>query len=38
MAAFRSHAQPILHEFDEFLAHSPPPLLERLVEYAQRVH
>jgi putative transposase len=37
-ATFRSHAQLILHELGEFLGYSPPPLLERLVEDAQKIH
>jgi putative transposase len=37
-ATFRSHAQFILHELDEYLGYSPPPLLERLIEGAQKIH
>jgi putative transposase len=37
-ATFRSHAQPILHELSEYLGYSPPPLLERLIEDAQKIH
>ena len=36
-AIFRSHAQFILHELSEFLGYSPPPLLERLIEDAQKI-
>ena len=37
-ATFRSHAQLILHELGEFLGYSPLPLLERLIEDAQKIH
>ncbi|ELY59280.1 transposase (ISH8) [Natronococcus jeotgali DSM 18795] len=37
-ATFRSHAQLILHELGEYLGYSPPPLLERLIEEAQKIH
>jgi putative transposase len=37
-ATFRSHAQLILSELGEFLGYSPPPLLERLIEDAQKIH
>ena len=37
-ATFRSHAQLILHEPSEYLGYSPPPLLERSVEDAQKIH
>jgi len=37
-ATFRSHAQIILHELSEYLGYSPPTLLERLVEDAQKIH
>ncbi len=37
-ATFRSHAQLILHELGEYLGYSPPPLLERLIEDAQKIH
>jgi putative transposase len=37
-AIFRSHAQLILHELGEFLGYSPPPLLDRLIEDAQKIH
>ena len=37
-ATFRSHAQLILHELGEHLGYSPPPLLERLIEDAQKIH
>jgi putative transposase len=37
-ATFRSHAQLILHELSEYLGYSPPPLLERLIEDAQKIH
>jgi len=33
-----SHAQLILHELGEYLGYSPPPLLERLIEDAQKIH
>jgi len=36
--AFRSNAQLILHELGEYLGYSPPPLLERLIEDAQKIH
>jgi len=35
---FRSHAQLILRELGEYLAYSPPPLLERLIGDAQKIH
>jgi len=35
---FWSHAQLILHELGEYLGYSPPPLLERLIEDAQKIH
>ena len=34
----RSHAQLILHELGEYLGYSPPPLLDRLIEDAQKIH
>jgi putative transposase len=34
----RSYAQLILHERGEYLGYSPPPLLERLIEDAQKIH
>ena len=34
----RSHAQLILYELAEYLGYSPPPLLERLIEDAQKIH
>jgi putative transposase len=37
-ATFRSHVQLILYELGEFLRYSPPPLLERLIEDAQKIH
>ena len=37
-ATFRSHAQLILHKLGEYLGYSPPPLLERLIEDAQKIH
>ena len=37
-ATFRSHAQLILHELGEHLGCSPPPLLEGLIEDAQKIH
>ncbi|MFC7209369.1 hypothetical protein ACFQL3_02430 [Natronoarchaeum sp. GCM10025321] len=30
--------QLILHELGEYLGYSPPPLLERLIEEAQKIH
>ncbi len=37
-ATFRSHAQLILNDLGEFLGYSPPPLLEWLIEDAQKIH
>ncbi|MBP1923989.1 hypothetical protein J2751_003037 [Halorubrum alkaliphilum] len=37
-ATFRSHVQLVLHELGEYLGYSPPPLLERLIEDAQKIH
>ena len=37
-ATFRSHAQLILRELREYLAYSPPPLLQRLIKDAQKIH
>ncbi len=37
-AIFRSHAQLILHELGKHLGYSPPPLLKRLIEDAQKIH
>ncbi|WP_141212128.1 transposase, partial [Halorubrum ezzemoulense] len=37
-ATFRSHAQLFLHKLGEYLGYSPPPLLERLIEDAQKIH
>ena len=37
-ATFRSRAQLILHELGEYLGYSPPPLLERLIEDAQKIY
>jgi len=37
-ATFRSHAQLILSELGKYLGYSPPPLLERLIEDAQKIH
>jgi putative transposase len=37
-ATFRSHAQLILSDLGEFLGYSPPPLLDRLIEDAQKIH
>jgi hypothetical protein len=34
----RSHAQLVLRELREYLAYSPPPLLEQLIEDAQKIH
>jgi putative transposase len=34
----RSHAQLILHELGKCLGYSPPPLLEQLIEGAQKIH
>jgi len=34
----RSRAQLILHKLDEYLGYSPPPLSERLIEGAQKIH
>ncbi len=34
----RLHAQLILHELSEYLGYSPPPLLYRLTEDAQKIH
>jgi hypothetical protein len=35
---FRSHAQLILHELGEYLGYSPPPLLGRLIDDAQKIY
>ncbi len=35
---FRSHAQLILDDLGEFPGYSPPPLLDRLIEDAQKIH
>ena len=35
---FRSYAQLTLHELGEYLGYSPPPLLEQLIEDAQKIH
>jgi putative transposase len=35
---FRSHAQLIIHKLGEYLGYSPPPMLERLIEDAQKIH
>ncbi|EMA26853.1 transposase IS4 family protein [Haloarcula marismortui ATCC 33799] len=37
-ATFRSHAQLILHELGDYPGYSPPPLLDRLIEDAQKIH
>jgi len=37
-ATFRSHAQLILRELREHLGYRPPPLLERLIADAQKIH
>ena len=37
-ATFRSHAQFILHDLRQHLGYSPPPLLERMAEDAQKIH
>ena len=37
-ATFRLHAQLILHELGDYLGYSPPPLLDRLIEDAQKIH
>jgi len=37
-ATFRSHAQLILHELSQHLGYSPPPLLDRMAEDAQKIH
>ena len=37
-ATFRSHAQFTLHELGEYLGYSSSPLLERLIEDAQKIH
>ncbi|NLV12164.1 IS4 family transposase [Haloarcula argentinensis] len=37
-ATFRSHAQLILKELSQHLGYSPPPLLERMAEDAQKIH
>ena len=38
VATVRAHAQFILHELGAFLGYSLPPLLERLIEDAQKIH
>jgi IS4 transposase len=37
-ATFRSHAQLILYDLSQHLGYSPPPLLERMAEDAQKIH
>jgi len=37
-ATFRSHAQLILHELSQHLGSSPPPLIDRMAEDAQKIH
>jgi len=37
-ATFRSHAQLTLDDLGEYLGYSPPPLLERTIEDAQKIH
>ena len=37
-ATFRSHAQLILSKLGELLGYSPQPLLEQLIEDAQKIH
>jgi hypothetical protein len=37
-ATFRSHAQLILNELSQYLGYSPPPLIERMADDAQKIH
>jgi len=37
-ATFRSHAQLILHELSQHLGYTPPPLIDRMAEDAQKIH
>jgi len=37
-ATFRSHAQLILYRLSDYLGYSPPPLLDRLIADAQKIH
>jgi len=37
-ATLRSHAQLLLYRLGDYLGYSPPPLLDRLVEEAQKIH
>jgi putative transposase len=37
-ATLRSHAQLVLSELGDFLGYSSPPLLDRLIEDAQKIH
>ena len=37
-ATFRSHAQLILHELSQQLGYTPPPLIDRMAEDAQKIH
>ena len=37
-ATFRSHAQLILNRLRRFLGDSPPPLLDRFIKNAQKIH
>jgi putative transposase len=38
LSYYRSHAQLILHRLGEYLGYSPPPLLDRLIADAQKIH
>ena len=35
---FRSHTRLILHELSQHLGYTPPPLIDRMAERAQRIH
>ena len=37
-ATLRSHAQLLLCRLGDYLGYSPPPMLDRLVEEAQKIH
>ncbi|SIS02873.1 putative transposase, partial [Natronorubrum thiooxidans] len=37
-ATFRSHAQLILYRLSGYLGYSPPPLLDRLIADAKKIH
>jgi hypothetical protein len=37
-STFRSHAQLILSGLGDYLGYSPPPLLEQVIEDAQKIH